>query len=165
MRYSKTVHDIESIFEANKDRLFSYIVRMTGDADEAHDILQESIMRYMEHYGAENNSRALLFTIARNALIDHTRRRRVHLVELDDDHEDPCTGQEHALLVKDSYRQVLSGLQALADDERDILAMVVSSDLSYQEIAGVTGMSVANVKVKVHRARLRLRNLLKGEEP
>jgi DNA-directed RNA polymerase specialized sigma24 family protein len=42
--------------------------------------------------------------------------------------------------------------------------MVVSRDLSYQEIAAINGMSVSNVKVKVHRARLKLRKIFEGEE-
>jgi RNA polymerase sigma-70 factor (ECF subfamily) len=163
MRYTKTVHDITSLFEANKDKLFAYLVRMTGNADEAQDILQESMKRYMEHYGTEENSSALLFTIARNAVIDN-KRRRLRVVEFDDDHKDSSTDQEHSLMVKDSYRRVLSGLRKLAEDERDILSMVVSSDLSYQEIAAINGMSVSNVKVKVHRARLKLRKIFEGEE-
>ncbi|HHO75534.1 MAG TPA: RNA polymerase sigma factor [Deltaproteobacteria bacterium] len=163
MRYNKTVYDIESFFEANKNRLFAYLVRMTGNADEALDILQESIMRYMEHYRAEENPGALLFTIARNALID-SRRRRLRIVQLDDDHKDSRTGQEHSLMVKDSCRRVLSGFKRLGQEERDILAMVVSSDLSYQEIAAIQGLSVSNVKVKVHRARLKLKKIFEGEE-
>ena len=67
-------------------------------------------------------------------------------------------------MVKDTYRKVLSGFNNLGEDERDILAMVVSSDLSYQEIAEIHGMSLANVKVKVHRARLKLKKILEGEE-
>jgi len=157
------VHDIASLFEANKNRLFAYLVRMTGDAFEAQDILQESIMRYMEHYGAGENTGALLFTIARNALID-SRRKRLRIVQLDDDHADGSTDREHSLMVREGYRRVLSGLDRLSQDERDILAMVVSSDLSYREIAEIHGMSLANVKVKVHRARLKLKKILEGEE-
>ena len=163
MRYTKTVHDISSLFEANKGKLFAYLVRLTGNTDEAQDILQESIMRYMEHYRAEENPGALLFTIARNAVIDN-RRRRLRIVPIDEDHRDSRTDQEHSLIVKDRYRKVLSSLNKLGEDERDILSMVLSSDLSYREIAAIHGMSVSNVKVKVHRARLRLKKIFEGEE-
>jgi RNA polymerase sigma-70 factor (ECF subfamily) len=62
--------------------------------------------------------------------------------------------------VREEYRQVLSAMQELAKDERDILALVISGDLSYREIASIAGISEANVKVKVHRARLKLKKFL-----
>ena len=163
MRYTKKVQNITSIFETNRDKLFAYLVRMTGDVDQAHDILQETIMRYMEHYGEKENSSALLFTIARNVLIDHTRKHRYH-VELDGEHKDHAEDLEKTLLIRENYRRVMKGFEALDEEERDILSMVVSSDLSYREIAVIAGMSVANVKVKVHRARVKLRTMFAGEE-
>jgi RNA polymerase sigma-70 factor (ECF subfamily) len=53
-------------------------------------------------------------------------------------------------------------MQTLSEDERDILSMVAGGGLSYDEIASVMAMSVANIKVKVHRARLRLKQYLEG---
>jgi RNA polymerase sigma-70 factor (ECF subfamily) len=68
-------------------------------------------------------------------------------------------------MVRDEYRRVLSAMDALESDERDILALVISSDLSYREIASIAGISEANVKVRVHRARLNLKEILaKGEQ-
>ena len=55
-------------------------------------------------------------------------------------------------------------LQKLDDDERDILSLILSSDLSYREIATIAGISEANVKVKVHRARIKLKKMLEGDE-
>jgi len=57
-------------------------------------------------------------------------------------------------------RRVLAAMQKLAPKERDVLSLVVSSDLSYREIARVTGTSEGNVKVRVHRARGKLRKML-----
>jgi len=163
MRYTEKVHGVSVLFEENKDRLFSYLIRMTGDYDLAGDILQESFTRYMEHYTDNENSVSLLYTIARNALIDHTRKHRYH-VELDGEQKDHAGDLEHTLLIRENYRRVMKGFQALDEEERNILSLAISSDLSYHEIAAITGMSVANVKVKVHRARLKLRKMFAGEE-
>jgi predicted RNA polymerase sigma factor len=70
LRYACAVHTIETIFEANGNRLFSSLMRMAGDADPAYDILQESVTRYMERYHSHELSLALLFTVARNAFTD-----------------------------------------------------------------------------------------------
>ena len=65
------------------------------------------------------------------------------------------------MLVREEYRRVLAAMQELEQEERDILSLVVSSGLSYREIAGVAGISEANVKVKVHRARVKIRKIMK----
>jgi RNA polymerase sigma-70 factor, ECF subfamily len=150
---------IERIFGEHKGRLFAYLLRMSGKTDIAHDILQESVTRCMERYGDGEVSPSLLFTVARNAFIDHVRRNGRY-AELDDDHPDTAAGQEHAVVTKDSFQHVLRGLQTLSGDERDILSMAAAGDLSYAEIAVVMSTSVANVKVKVHRARLKLKQYM-----
>jgi RNA polymerase sigma-70 factor (ECF subfamily) len=63
-------------------------------------------------------------------------------------------------MVREEYRCVLAAMRHLEEDERDLLALVATSGLSYREIARVAGTSEANVKVKVHRARKKLRTLL-----
>ena len=55
--------------------LFSYLMRMTGDYYLASDIMQESFTRYLECYPKQIPNASLLFTIARNAIFDHSRTR------------------------------------------------------------------------------------------
>ena len=135
---------------------------MTADFELARDLMQESFTRYLERYGNAPPSAALLYTIGRNALLDHIRKagRNTSLAQ-----EPPDTqrDQEQFHLVRETYRQVLAGLQTLSTEERDILALVVSSELSYKEIAAVIGISEANVKVKVHRARVKLKKMLEDD--
>lgn len=51
-------------------------------------------------------------------------------------------------------------LQQLDDEEKDILVLAVSSGLSYRKIAEMTGNREANIKVKIHRTRLKLKQIL-----
>jgi RNA polymerase sigma-70 factor (ECF subfamily) len=135
---------------------------MTGDYHLSGDIMQESFVRYFEHYGQEDTP-SLLYTIARNTFFDHIRKeKRSSLVESRQD--ESYVDHERVLIVRDEYRRVLSALQRLEEDERDILSLILSSDLSYREIATIAGISEANVKVKVHRARLKLKKMLEGDE-
>lgn len=124
--------------------------------------MQESFVRYLEHYGQEDTP-SLLYTIARNTFFDYIRReKRSTLVENRQD--ESYIDQDRILMAREEYRQVLLALQKLDDDERDILSLILSSDLSYREIATIAGISEANVKVKVHRARLKLKKILEGDE-
>ncbi len=68
--------------------------------------------------------------------------------------------EEQAYINREDSRLMLAALQQLDDDERDILALAASSGLPYKEIAVVCGCSEASVKVRVHRARQKLRRLL-----
>ena len=134
-------------------------MRLTGNYQLASDIMQESFARYLEHYGSQTQNVSLLFTIARNLVWDNTRKK-TNNKEIENNIEDVTFNPEEQLLVRESYRNVLSAMQKLKKDQRDLLALTVSSDLSYREIANILGISEANVKVKVHRARILLKELL-----
>ena len=144
--------------------LFSYIMRMTGDYYLASDIMQESFTRYFDRYAKQTSNVSLLFTIARNALFDQLRVRERNR-RLEKDLIDGSGSQEYDLMVKQEYRQVIKAMQELKKNERDILALAISDGLAYRDIASIVGISVENVKVKVHRTRLKLKKILqRGDE-
>ncbi len=144
--------------------LFAYLMRRTGDYYLSGDIMQESFTRYLDRYGDRMHSAPLLFKIARNALLDD--RRKIHRnTPLAEDDAQAGGNPEHLLLVRDEYRRVLSAMQQLGEAERDALSLVVSSDISYRDIAELSGTSEQNIKVRVHRARVKLRTILdRGDE-
>jgi len=134
-------------------------MRSTGDYYLSSDILQESFTRYLEKYDAEGPSPALLYTIARNAVVDG-HRKQGRDTRLSDDQEPSGPNPETQLMVREEYRRVLAAMQELEQEERDILSLVVSSGLPYREIARIAGTSEANVKVRVHRARVKLKKMM-----
>ena len=143
----------------HKDQLFGYLMRMTGDYYLAGDLMQESFTRHMERYGDRELQKTLLYTIARNAFFDHHRKSKRN-VQIDENNQGQSSDGEHTMLVRSEYLEVLTAMEELDPDEREILALVTSSDLPYREIASVVGISEANVKVKVHRARVALKKVL-----
>ena len=157
------MEDFETFYHKQHGKLFSYLVRMTGDYDLSMDIMQESFTRYLEKYAKETRNVSLLYTIARNHFLD-LKRSSGRNPPLEQDQEDPSRNHGEMLQIKQEYRQVLRAMERLADDEREILALVIAGDLSYREIASIVGTSEANVKVKVHRARVKLKTILKAGE-
>jgi RNA polymerase sigma-70 factor (ECF subfamily) len=149
-------------YQQTRTRFFNYLLRMTADIDLAGEIFQESYARYWEHYGRREPSVGLLFTIGRNALVDHHRTRK-HAMCYEDRCEDDQPDQETALIGKESYQQVQAAMSALPSLDREVLALAVDGGFAYEEIARLTDLSMANVKVKIHRARQKLRRLLKDE--
>ncbi len=163
LRYIDRVRKFGAFYNKHKDMFFAYLMRSTGDYYLAGDIMQESFTRCLERYGKDSQSASLLYTIGRNLIYDNARKQKRN-AQLETDRNNLIDDHEHYLMVREQYRQVLSAMQTLKTDERDILALTVSSQLSYREISSVTGISEANVKVKVHRARAKLRKIIQAGE-
>ena len=158
------MEDFESFYNKYKIKLFSYLIRISGDYDLAMDILQDSFTRYFEKYGKKTRNVPLLYTIARNCFLDHKRKSARDLsleYSTEKDHEDPSRNQGEMFQIKQEYRRVLSAMEKLEDDEREILSLVITENLNYREIASLVGVTEANIKVKVHRARVKMKKILK----
>lgn len=153
-----------AFYNDHNKTLFMYLMRMTGDYYLASDIMQESFARYLERYGQQKPQAALLFTIARNEVFDHSRRKRRRAYVTQDQIEWDVN-QENEFMVRQEYRCVIDAMHKLKEDERDILALAISDGLSYREISSIVGTSLENVKVKIHRIRLKLKEILQtGDE-
>ena len=87
-------------------------MRLTGNYQLASDIMQESFARYLEHYDPQTQNVSLLFTIARNLVWDNTRKK-TNNKEIENDIDDVTINPEEQLLVRESYRNVLSAMQQL----------------------------------------------------
>lgn len=147
------------------DRLFGYLLRRSGNRAVAADLVQETFTRYLERYRDRPLSAPLLYTMARHLHADHVRRQR-RQVDLAEATEATSTDDgEHLAIAREESRRVLAALQQLDEDDRDLLAMVAVSGLSYRDIAAVCACSEGSVKVRVHRARQKLRQLLPAESP
>lgn len=153
------MNNFKRFYRNTKDRLFGYLIRLTGDYELSRDIMQESYTRYLERYRRRELRPSLLFTIARNRAMDHFRTRSRTEAIAQSEQGQCCEDQEHFYMVREEYRLVLRAMLQLPAQERDLLSMVVSSGLSYRDIAEVAGISEANVKVKIHRIRKKLNKI------
>ena len=151
--------DYGHFYRENRERVFAYLLRLTGDVQLAGDLTQESFTRCLSRYGRNGNNSALLYTIARNAALDAVRKRREDRLK-EDDGLSPVSDPERQLIEKQGYSQMLSAIQKLNAVDRELIALLSTETFSYKQIAKLLGISEANVKVKVHRARLRLKAIL-----
>lgn len=150
-------------YSRQKRTFLSYLVRRSGDYHLACDVMQESFARLFQKYRPENFTPQLLYTIGRNLVLDSMRRRNRD-AKLAETQIEAADSVERDLMVRDEYRRVLAAMRRLDPDERDLLSLAVSGGLRYREMALITQTSEANVKVKIHRARKKLRDLLAAEE-
>ena len=153
----------QTFFNETRGRFFNFLVRLTGDAERAADAFQESYLRYWQRYRKKAPSIGLLFTIGRNIAIDGHRRQKPHQ-PVDEQQQDEGADPESTVIIKENYYRVLDAMASLDPTERELLSLVVDGGFRYQEIARMTRLSEANVKVKIHRARQKLRHCLKETE-
>jgi RNA polymerase sigma-70 factor, ECF subfamily len=153
------VGNLKHIFEQHQERLFHYLLRMTGDYDLARDILQECVTRCLERYGRQIDSPGLLYRVARNLVVDHARKQARTAPLGDQPMADPRS-MEHHLMIRETYREVLAALQELSFEDRELLSLVAAETMTYGEIAVLMNTTDGAVKVRIHRARKRLRQIL-----
>lgn len=148
-----------AFYRENKDRLYAYLLRMTGERQSALDLVQESFTRYLGRYGRREQNKALLYTIARNAALDAFRK--VKPIEFDvDTYGDSRADPEQRIIFQERFNQMMAAVAGMSPLDQELLSLVTTSDLTYREIGRVLKISEANVKVRVHRARTKLREHL-----
>jgi len=146
-------------YEDYKTKLFRYLMFSCGDYEVSRDIMQESFTRHYQHSrGSPALSPTFLFTIARNALVDYQRHENNYSL-IQDYTPQPSQDLETGLILGEESQIVTDAFNKLSREDREILTLVVSS-LSYKQIGKIQGLSEENIKVRVHRARVRLREII-----
>jgi RNA polymerase sigma-70 factor (ECF subfamily) len=155
--------------------VFGLIVRMVRDRELAEDLSQEVFLkayRALDSYDPRRKFSSWLFKIAHNATIDHLRRSELQTVPLEGESEDDrglssvledatTVSPERSLLGTDLGRALAEAVMELRPAYREVILLRHREDLSYQEIAEVTGASLGTVKTNLHRARKELAQLLR----
>ncbi|MCK7511387.1 MAG: hypothetical protein MZV70_49930 [Desulfobacterales bacterium] len=121
--------------------------------------MQESFARLYEKYTAEQFTPQLLYTIGRNLVLDALRKRKHNPSEMDRRRAAGSTARNTISWCATSTGRCLPPCGIWRTTKGICCRSVVSSELSYRELAEITGLSEANVKVKIHRARKKLRAL------
>ncbi len=144
--------------------VYRFAYWLTGDAAEAKDITSETFVRVWTATAEPRleSVKAYLFAIARNLHLQG-RRRANRRAALDETIRDPNPSPHQKAEVQSELETTLKALQTLSEIDRTVLIMRAEDEMSYEEIARVTGLSVSAVKVKVFRARARIYSLVRGE--
>ena len=147
------------------DALYGYALRMAGSPDEAADLVQRALVQgFKRLHTCREPERvgAWLFRIVANQCKDHVRSRRREAIPLADvERIVPGPGDPEADTSASETRQrVWRALEALTPEQREAFVLKHVEGRSYEEIAAVMDLSVASLKMRVHRAREALRSLL-----
>jgi RNA polymerase sigma-70 factor (ECF subfamily) len=151
----------EELYRRYSADLLRFALYLSGNRAEAEDIVSEAFVRLWTAPAPirTESVKAYLFVIARNLYL-HERRSAARRTEVDDALTDTSAGPESAAAQRQQLRLVLERLKNLPELDRSALIMRAWSDMPYEDIAAILDLPVATVKVKVHRARLKLAQIL-----
>lgn len=163
--------EFRAFYERTARPLWSYLSRITGDRQQADDLVQEAFYRFYRagaRHENEAHRRNSLFQIATNLVRDAARRRRGYEeVAID---EDPLIGfvpkSEAPSPERDTAvrTDVARAMQKLDASQRELLWLAYAQGASHDEIATVLGVRAISVRTLLFRARKKLAVLLEGKE-
>lgn len=152
-----------------EDRRFVYSVarRIVATDEDADDVAQEALLlahRHLASFRGDSRLRTWLYRIAVTTALGHlrrTKRSRLHVPVADIALPDPSKSPEAVVADAQSDALVREAVQQLEPLYRDVL--IARAYGSEAEVAECLGISVANVKIRAHRARHQLRTVLQDK--
>jgi RNA polymerase sigma-70 factor (ECF subfamily) len=144
--------------------LLYYATSLTGNQDDALDVLQDvwlRVIRGVRRLKDPGSLKPWLYAITHGVAIDHIRRDyrrdKAEQGQVEDafNIDEPCFGEEDGIAIRDA-------LSRLGVKHREVLVLHFLQDLSILEIAHVVGCSEGTVKLRIHYAKRQLKQILEG---
>jgi len=149
------------IYDKYAKDVYRFSYWLSGDVAEAKDMTSEAFVRAWTATSEirHESVKAYLFAIARNQYLQNKRNKK-KFTAIDEAMQDTSFQPDKAAEVRSDLEETLKAMQTLPEIDRTVLIMRAQDELSYEEIARSTGLSVSAVKVKVFRARAKLNFLM-----
>jgi RNA polymerase sigma-70 factor, ECF subfamily len=161
-----------ALFHAHKTRVYSLCLRMTNNTAEAEDLTQDAFLQVFRKLSTFRGDSALstwLYRVAVNTVLMRFRKRSISQFSLDDPRsKNPDTkpipreyGTRDCRLAGCIDRiALIQALQELPDGYRTVFLLHEVEGYEHSEIAGFLGCSTGNSKSQLHKAKMRIRELL-----
>jgi len=152
------------LVEKHKDMVFSIALKILHSREDAEEVAQDAFVKaYQSLSGFKNEAKfsTWLYRIVYNSAISKVRKKKLELSPLDDMtinnySEDSVDSNFFLVDEPDQFELLQKALKSLPEDENVIVSLFYQNDNSIEDISAITGLTVANVKVKLHRIRKKL---------
>jgi RNA polymerase sigma-70 factor (ECF subfamily) len=160
----------EDVAQELSDPLRRYLERLVGDRATADDLLQETLLKIalaLPGFEGRSSVKTWAFTIATRVATDHFRmpHSRARMVEIDETGIPLVLDAEvdQRLVIDEMNTCVRRVIDSLPEDYRAALVLHDLEGLTAAQVAEIAGCSIANAKIRIHRARRRLKQALNEE--
>jgi RNA polymerase sigma-70 factor (ECF subfamily) len=157
-----TVNDYNHCVNQHADAVYRFLLKNIRDKEKAQDLVQDSFEKLwinVEQVLPEK-AKSYLFTTAYHKLIDQTRVDK----RMTDWSTVNMSEYSHSEQYSDVMEKLEKGVAQLPADQRSVIMLRDYEGYSYKEIAGMTGLSEAQVKVYIYRARVFLKEYIGSVE-
>jgi RNA polymerase sigma-70 factor (ECF subfamily) len=140
--------------------IFKYSYSILKNREEAEDAVQEVFVKYAENedsFKGDCSCKTWLLIIARNYCFNRIKNKNFNNTDIDDESFNETTNPDYDMNIS-----LKDALMKLSEEYNELIYLREYEGLSYNEIAGITKLSLENVKIKLFRARQELRKMLKG---
>jgi RNA polymerase sigma-70 factor (ECF subfamily) len=147
-----------------KKMAFNVALQMMGNREDAEEIAQDAFLkayRALDSYKGDSKFSTWIYRIIYNTAISKLRKKKLDTSSIDEDYSASVnvkSTQSAVQELRDEERKVFlkQALDQLGGDERTLITLFYLDENSVDEVCSITGLSVSNVKVKLHRARKKL---------
>lgn len=154
------------LLDLYKGRIFSFVYRIVRNYDDAEDITFDTFVRCFKSLTSFNRTRSFstwLFSIAHNLTVDFLRKNKQGYELLDErlpSRDDIVQEYEK----NEQLESIERALVKLAPIDREIVIFFYKGDKSYKEISEILNIPVTTIKTRLHRARKKLKDLVREKE-
>jgi RNA polymerase sigma-70 factor (ECF subfamily) len=160
-----------TILNSYKGRIFSYVYRTIRNYHDAEEITFDTFVKCfksLKTYDTKRPFATWLYTIAHNLTIDFLRKNKKHYEQIDERpiEEVELADEKSSRPAKDYEKQqklnkIEQALAQLAPIDREIVILFHKEEKSYEEISEILTVPISTIKTRLHRARLKLKELAK----
>jgi len=153
-----TINDYNRAVDLWAHGLYRFVLKNISDSEKSKDIIQDCFEKMWIHHENidEEKVKTYLFTTAHHTMIDYIRKAK-HETSLDwRKVAEPTVSHGYS----DLQEVLHSAVQQLSEIQRSVVMLRDYEGYSYREISGITGLSEAQVKVYIYRARIFLKSYI-----
>jgi RNA polymerase sigma factor (sigma-70 family) len=154
------------LVERYRTYVFTLVLRFTDNREDAEEIAQDIFVkayRSLADFRGASKFSTWLYTIVRTSCITFLRKRKMHTVSLDNEKasaewEDRESGfRANTIEQRSRHGMINEAIRLLAPDDNQVITLFYKGEQSLEEIGKIMGLDPNTVKVRLHRARQRLK--------
>lgn len=156
------------LIEKYQKLVYTLALKLLKKPEEAEEMAQDTFIKAfqkLDSYEGKSKFSTWLYSITYNACISELRKRRIEFKSLDDrqisDQDEQKMYDYYRETKKEDQEKYLNlALEKLPEDDQVLVTLYYYESQSMDEISQITGLTVSNIKVKIHRARKRMYTIL-----
>ncbi len=179
MKYQDDNHYIDRVLSGDvaayamlvskhKNLVFSIALKILNNREDAEEVAQDCFLKVfqaLKTFERKSKFSTWLYRIVYNAAISKTRKKKLDLVPMDNyvihnyTEDDVRSGMDE-IEPEEQKKMIERAMERLSDDDNLLINLFYKGENSIEEISNITGLSMSNVKVRLHRIRKKLHDEL-----